>query len=111
MVIQALAETSITSSFDLSVLSLLGWDFGSDRTLASLYIDEAWLLGPFSMVQNCSALQPLLQLLANGAAGANTSTAVPAAAGGFEGLLSNCADTSAKRMTSVRAQHTKLPRG
>lgn len=90
----------MTSSLDLSLLSLLGWDFGSRSRIASLYIDEAWLLGPFSMVKNCSALQPLLEALMGG--GAGPDAAAPVAAGGFAGLLSNCADVSIKELPSVR---------
>lgn len=99
MALQVLADVSSTFSIDLTMLSLLSWDFGSRSRLNSLYIDEAWLLNPFSIIKNCSELQPILEQLTAGTA--NSSD--PEAASGFAGLVRNCADVSTKKMPSVRA--------
>jgi hypothetical protein len=98
-----LAETSATSTMDLTLLSRIGWDFGSRNRISTLYIDQAWLLGPFSVVKNCKALQPLLAFLTGGAGSNATAPAAAAASyGGFASLLKNCAETSIKKMPGVR---------
>lgn len=91
MVLQALSATAVISSTNLSLILLLGWDFGSRSRLDTLYIDAAWLLGPFSVVKNCSELQPLLELMMGGGD-------YDASAGDLADLLKNCADTLIKKM-------------
>jgi hypothetical protein len=58
MAVQSLANgVGISSSFNLSIFSLLGWDVGTTELLQGLFFDAGLIEQPISVVPNCSALQ------------------------------------------------------
>jgi hypothetical protein len=102
---------SLVSTYDLSVLTLLGWDLGAMERLDSLQLDPGYLIGtgPFTMVQNCSAVQPLLEQLGGGANATNSTDPAEVGRSPFDLLLKNCANTTVVRMPSVCDPVTHSP--
>lgn len=95
LVIQALSEQALVSTFDLSLLALLGWDLGTRESINSLQLDEAYLAAPFSMVPSCAALTPLL-----------TQLRAEIGGGPVGSLLRACASTTVRKLPSVCCLHT-----
>ena len=106
---QRLSQPGLISSYDLSLISLLGWDFGTTALLNILQIDSAVLEqpAPFSMVPDCEALQAsvnatLAQFIAAAGVNATTDEEEEDGPGGvLERLLKNCASVALKPIAST----------
>lgn len=88
---QALAQiTSRAVMYDLSVLSKLDWDFGTQGALRTLYLDPA-ATRAMTLTTDCEALQPLLSHFDS-----SIDTSVFNVLSG-----NNCANTRITRMSST----------
>lgn len=97
---QELVGTSLVSTFDLSLISTLGWDLGSTTLLSVLGVDPAYLdvPAPLSMVPNCDALNATL---APFRAAAGLDGAAEGPSGVLDGLLQNCASVALKEVANT----------
>ena len=104
-VVQALSQSSLISTYDLSLISVLGWDLGSTTLLSVLQIDEA-VLGepaPFSMVPDCEEFETLRNSLVTALTGPESGPESATRNSTLDRLLTNlnCASVTIKEMPST----------
>jgi hypothetical protein len=102
--VQELLSLNASTTFDLTFLSLIPWDLGSDEGLVSFFLDQGIITDPATVAVDCAAMRQQAQLLGLVGGGSDTTVAF----GPLFNVVAQCLNATVERIASVDELNREL---